>query len=232
MEKSEIDMNNPVHRICAKLNELFELDPIAFNDLTEHRVYVSGALADHPDIPVTQDARMGVLSLLNTVIELEFGEKICGVFGDKDDVNPGQLKGFRPLSDTEPEKPEDDQPRKVIAAALTNKGNLLMVTLTSVVKNTPFIVFWVRSCGELKNVSAGPMGGLSSGEVWPRAAAVHMGAWWEDHKAHLECMTAAAFNGDYPGRSVWFSDRVESLPEGFEEHVLPKPPAHTEVKDG
>jgi hypothetical protein len=233
MKKSEIDMNNPVHRICTKLNELFELDPIAFNDLSEHRVPVSSALADHPGIPVTQDARMGVLSLLNAVIELEFGEKICGVFGDDDDANPGLLKGFRPLSDTKPKKPEDDRTRKVIAASLTSKGSLLMVTASRLEEKDPNITFWLRGRDEFyAPVSAGPMSGLPAGTVWPRAAAVHMGAWWEDHKAQLECMTAAAFNGDYPGRSVWFSDQVTSLPYGFKEHPLPGPKAPTSEKGG
>jgi hypothetical protein len=73
MEK--VDSNNTVfaNDLCARLNRLFaEADTethTALHDMFETRICVSDTVADHPDITVSQDNRLGILGILNGAVQ-------------------------------------------------------------------------------------------------------------------------------------------------------------------
>lgn len=100
------------------------------------------------------------------------------------------------------------KPHITIAAAKTNNA-VIAVTATK-----EDVTYWVEANGKMSPVASRPR---SPGEppIWPRASAIHMGAWWEDHRAHLDALAAAAFGGDYPDESIWFSREHAPLPPEF-----------------
>lgn len=112
-----------------------------------------------------------------------------------------------PLSDANI-KPTIMSKHITIAAAKTNQG---VIAVTATGKD---VTYWVEFNGKMSAVAVGPM---SHGEskIWPRASAIHMGSWWEDHKAHLDVLAAAAFGNDYPDESIWFSREQGTLPAEF-----------------
>lgn len=82
------DINNPVHRICVKLNELFKLDPHGMHKCIETRTKVEDALADAEGITATMEGELGPLSFINAVMMAEFDGIIVACY----DGGPMQVK--------------------------------------------------------------------------------------------------------------------------------------------
>jgi hypothetical protein len=84
------------HVSCARqlvmiLNEALACDQAAVSALVEHRVLCNDVLAEHPDIPLDGNGRVGLLGLLNGVAFRE-GEVIEALYSE-DDLDT--VTGFR-----------------------------------------------------------------------------------------------------------------------------------------
>lgn len=83
-----------MNSVIQTLNEAFELDPEAISKLVEMRVPCNDQLADHPTIqvvlpPGTNCYHVGLLGILNGIIEPLTGERVCSIT-----EHDGTFKGF------------------------------------------------------------------------------------------------------------------------------------------
>jgi hypothetical protein len=79
--------------VLDTLNEAYEADAPAINDLIEHRVPCNERLADHPTIQVGGNpTEVGMLGVINGIVERLTGKRVASKWCD--DTGKKELKGF------------------------------------------------------------------------------------------------------------------------------------------
>lgn len=74
------------------MNQFFKADPEGCTKLVDHRVKTTQAVCEHKTIQVSQvgdSPKVGVLGIINGILEAHCGERLAGIFDDN-----GKLSGF------------------------------------------------------------------------------------------------------------------------------------------
>lgn len=87
-------------QVLASLNDILKCDYGALSELIRERVICGEGLENHPHV-VCEDGRVGLLGILNGVLEPIIGHRIAAVFDDVTDVLTGFVKYPTELEEAE-----------------------------------------------------------------------------------------------------------------------------------